>query len=493
MNTMNTTDVSTIIENGLVTYSSIAAIRDAHNQLVLSHRRLGDTTIFLDQAENFIKKVQATGILLDTDDDRWACQSLVDYWANTLVRAGRETPDATLAAFDAKIAFGLDISECPYRGLNTFQEKDRHLFYGRQKLVSFLANQLVEDRFLALIGPSGSGKSSLVLAGLIPALKEGTLPGSQNWKYYDRMVPGSDPLANLAQILKPSTITADEWRLAQTTHFRQDEGYLRSLADGQYQAKGQSKEEGNAAKVIVVDQFEELFTLCLDENIRNALVNNLRCLIEPKPLFNIQLDFAKELDASHVSIELCAKFKENDRNLSSQAEVIVQPTEGKWTIVDAGTKYLVQKGSETLSVYQISKHTVILTMRSDFRSFVTKLPTFQGLFDKACVWVTPLEPAELNAVIEKPACLVGLEFESGVIDAIVREALGEPSPLPLVQFTLLKLWEIWKNDKKPITMAAYNDLGGVPNALAYSADKFYQALNREEKLVAERILLKMVK
>src|SRR5690606_24053585 len=73
----------------------------------------------------------------------------------------------------------------PYKGLQAFQESDSEHFYGRTALLEQLLNRLTEatdlQHFLAVIGPSGSGKSSVVKAGLIPALREGRLPGSENW------------------------------------------------------------------------------------------------------------------------------------------------------------------------------------------------------------------------------------------------------------------------------------------------------------------------
>jgi len=86
----------------------------------------------------------------------------------------------------------------PYRGLAAFTEKDTEFFYGREKLVQELINHLhTGARFLAVVGPSGSGKSSVVQAGLIPELRQGTLQGSQKW---DIIIfrPGSNPYAHHA-------------------------------------------------------------------------------------------------------------------------------------------------------------------------------------------------------------------------------------------------------------------------------------------------------
>ena len=93
--------------------------------------------------------------------------------------------------------------ECPYIGLKTFQPDDAPLFFGRtakiQEVVDRLRSNfgtLREARFMALIGASGSGKSSLALAGLIPAVRRGELPGSADWLLI-RCRPGTRPWENL--------------------------------------------------------------------------------------------------------------------------------------------------------------------------------------------------------------------------------------------------------------------------------------------------------
>ena len=70
---------------------------------------------------------------------------------------------------------------CPYKGLDVFEEEDAELFFGREKLVDDLVSRVKDSRTVFVTGPSGSGKSSLVRAGLIHALKQGTIKGSERW------------------------------------------------------------------------------------------------------------------------------------------------------------------------------------------------------------------------------------------------------------------------------------------------------------------------
>ncbi len=72
---------------------------------------------------------------------------------------------------------------CPYLGLDAFREEDADRFFGRERLVADLIERVRASRFVVIAGPSGSGKSSLVRAGLIHTLKQGKLPGSERWLY----------------------------------------------------------------------------------------------------------------------------------------------------------------------------------------------------------------------------------------------------------------------------------------------------------------------
>jgi WD40 repeat protein/DNA-binding SARP family transcriptional activator len=125
---------------------------------------------------------------------------------------------------------------CPYKGLATFEPDDAEYFFGRERLVADLVARLVGTPLLAVVGPSGSGKSSAVRAGLLPALAGGVLPGSEKWTQA-LMRPGEHPLRELRRTTRR---LGREWR-----------------------------------SVLVVDQFEELFTVCEDEQERAEFVAEL--------------------------------------------------------------------------------------------------------------------------------------------------------------------------------------------------------------------------
>ncbi len=129
----------------------------------------------------------------------------------------------------------------PYRGLKSFQPEDAEWFFGRQRLTDILVRQM-RDQYqrgglLTVVGPSGSGKSSLLRAGLIPAIRNGALDihGAKHWPMA-LFTPGTHPMGERAR--------------------------HQELASG----------SGQFPAVIVVDQFEEVFTLCQDEEERRAFI-----------------------------------------------------------------------------------------------------------------------------------------------------------------------------------------------------------------------------
>lgn len=154
---------------------------------------------------------------------------------------------------DAKSAVGIEISN-PYKGLRPFEEADEADFYGRETLTRQLLTRLAEKetftRFLAVVGPSGSGKSSAVKAGLIPALRRGSLPGSEKW-YITEMSPHTHPLDELEIALL---------RLSANPNLKLSE-QLRRDKRGLLRAAKLALPSAHSQILLVVDQFEEVFTL----------------------------------------------------------------------------------------------------------------------------------------------------------------------------------------------------------------------------------------
>jgi WD40 repeat protein/serine/threonine protein kinase len=154
----------------------------------------------------------------------------------------------------------------PYKGLNAFQEEDTSNFYGREEIVERLIQSLRNEnkRFLAIVGSSGSGKSSLVRAGLVPAMRRGRIAGSHEW-YITTMVPGNDPFESLTEALLQVAVSAPKNWGAQ----------LRDRVDGLHTLVSALIPEEDAELVLFIDQFEEVFTLLESEETRQKFLGAL--------------------------------------------------------------------------------------------------------------------------------------------------------------------------------------------------------------------------
>jgi hypothetical protein len=156
---------------------------------------------------------------------------------------------------------------CPYRGLEAFDEAHAEFFFGRAADTARVVEKLRDNRFLAVLGPSGRGKSSLVRAGVIPALRQGALPGSKAWTI--RVVtPTARPLSVLAA--QVARLLPKESLLDILNRLRGDEQSLDLAA-----SLALAEQPGDEQLVLVVDQFEEVFTLCADKAERTAFLANL--------------------------------------------------------------------------------------------------------------------------------------------------------------------------------------------------------------------------
>src|SRR6185503_5572059 len=191
--------------------------------------------------------------------------------------AAERFPDVTMIATELRAALeGSHVVEetagptrNPYKGLRAFLEADVGDFFGREAVTKRLIRRLAEDdpaaRFLAVVGPSGSGKSSVVRAGLVPALRRGAIPGSERW-YVVEVLPGRHPLREIEAALigvavepPPSLMEVLEG----------DElGLIRAVA--------RVLPDPDAELVMVLDQLEEIFTLVEDDVERAHLLGSLR-------------------------------------------------------------------------------------------------------------------------------------------------------------------------------------------------------------------------
>src|SRR5439155_18062941 len=154
-------------------------------------------------------------------------------------------------------------AENPYKGLRAFGESDAEHFFGRDPLVDQLVAAVAEHRLVAVVGPSGIGKSSVVKAGLVPALRKGALPGSARWLVAD-LFPGAYPFEDLAAALLRVAVERPDDLVEELAR---DELGIRRVAKRILPA--------GTELLLVVDQFEELFTLTSDEELRRRFLAGL--------------------------------------------------------------------------------------------------------------------------------------------------------------------------------------------------------------------------
>jgi WD40 repeat protein len=301
---------------------------------------------------------------------------------------------------------------CPYPGMVPFDESDSARFFGREQEVQELVERLRLQPFLAVIGASGSGKSSLVRAGLIPALRKSQAFGSGDW-VVRTMRPGATPLETLTQ-----TITdiprAREFGMANSAAA---EPMNLALPPG-------------VRLLLVVDQYEETFTIA-----------------------------------------------------SAESQAFQQT---------------LQQLATTAGCY------VVLTARADFYTDLMLSPLW-GNIQANRVEITPLGEAGLRQAIVRPAEQAGVAVEAALVERLLADAAGEPGVLPLVQETLVLLWE--RLERRFLPMRAYEALvltrdsyagqpsderSGLQVAIARRADATMAGLTEAQQLIARRIFLRLI-
>jgi WD40 repeat protein len=296
---------------------------------------------------------------------------------------------------------------CPYKGLARFDTADADYFFGRERLVATLVARLAVSRFVGVVGASGSGKSSVIRAGLVAALRAGALPGSTSWPVV-ACTPGEQPLQSLAAAVAPAVGTAPA-KLA---------GAL--LDDPEELARMAVDWVGPEGRLlVVVDQLEELTTACRDPQQRQAFAASLVDAVNPP-----------------------------DRAVM-----------------------------------------VIAVIRADYYGALAALPDLARLFADSQVVVGAMTDAELHRAVIQPAHRVGLRLEAGLADAICRDAAGEPGALPLVSTALLETWV--RRQRDTLTIAGYQEVGGVRGAVARLAEDVYAALDEHGRQLARRVFLRL--
>ncbi|WP_039534388.1 protein kinase [Ruegeria sp. ANG-R] len=174
--------------------------------------------------------------------------------------------DRREAASEAVTEISESRVECPYKGLAAFQPEDSNYFFGREDLVKELVHRLQQSRILVLGGPSGSGKSSVLRAGLLPAVAANAISGSENWRICV-FTPGRDPMTDLYfQLIGDNSHLTAQLSLDDFIAYPSAARRLATANEGEL--------------LICIDQFEELFTLVKRER-RSKFIEALSAMTDP--------------------------------------------------------------------------------------------------------------------------------------------------------------------------------------------------------------------
>jgi uncharacterized protein YjbI with pentapeptide repeats/energy-coupling factor transporter ATP-binding protein EcfA2 len=314
---------------------------------------------------------------------------------------------------------------CPYPGLATFQVEDAPYFYGRTDLIAQLLKEVGQHNFVALVGNSGTGKSSLLRAGLMAHLQSGhSLAGSENWSV--RIFhPGDRPLMNLVWTLCDTSLPYAE----RARQLNQLQSLVQQGANG-FQKLVELYFPNRL--VLIIDQFEEIFTLC-----RNSL--------EQETFLDCLFGF---LDSIEKNIRL-----DHSKN---------------------------------------TNFVLVLGLSSDFLEKCLELADnrLAARLQNHLVTITPMAEKALIEVIIEPAKQADLALNSELVAEILKDLDYSSSSLSLLQYTLRKLWR--QEDNQGLQIPSYRLIGGVQNALDKQATAAYNAFSELEQETVQYIFLALV-
>ncbi|MEZ0073764.1 BTAD domain-containing putative transcriptional regulator [Planotetraspora sp. GP83] len=329
-------------------------------------------------------------------------------------------------------AEGWAAGDSPYRGLMAFQPEDEAWFFGRSQQVDRLRELVDRLPVVGVFGASGSGKSSLLRAGLLGTISS-EIGTAEPWRGLI-MTPGEHPLDTLADLVAKTSggdpkslrdaLSGDA--LSGDPGDPGDPGALNAALDIALRGAASGVAGGVASGaqetrlLLVVDQFEETFTLCADDGERRRFVEAL-------------LGLALGADRRTV---------------------------------------------------------LVLGIRADFLAHLTQHPGLvEALGGEAQMLVGPVSPADLQEIVVRPAAQAGLTVEPDLLATVLADAAEEPGSLPLVSHALL---ETWRNRTGPsLTLPAYQAAGGVRGAIAQSAERVFDELAPAEQQAARRIFVRL--
>jgi len=307
------------------------------------------------------------------------------------------------------------IPPCPYPGLAYFGPQDSALFFGRDAAIARLETAVTQQALTALVGASGSGKSSVVLAGLAPRLAD-LAPrhnGQRSWRFSHFRVgtePNKNPFLALARALVP--LLGEHSPTDALEEIQKLASKLETGAVDLLNVMGACRTSNPSKRILLIaDQFEEVFTLVNDEVLRHRFIDML-----------------------------LAGFSE-------------------------------RAGGDPPDIC------LVMTLRADFYGMALRHRPLADALQGRVENLGPMTREELREAIVRPAGAV--TFESGLVDTLLDDVGSRPGSLPLLQFALREMWG--RLDKRRMTRATYQAIGGVEGALAQRAQSIFESLTTDSK------------
>nr|MDJ0517410.1 trypsin-like peptidase domain-containing protein [Trichodesmium sp. MO_231.B1] len=353
------------------------------------------------------------------------------------------------------------IASCPYKGLFAFRESDAEYFFGREAFTDQLVAAVARQQFVAVIGPSGSGKSSVVFAGLIPRLRS-----QQGWLMVD-FRPGDRPFYYLAAQLVPLLETEMSETIQLGEIKRQAQMLQREEIDLPDVLRRILTKQNFSRMLLVADQFEEIYTLCTDGEKRVLFLERLLNAVVNIP----DLTLVITLRADFLGYAL------SDRLLADALQGTIPPNP-PWE--GGSSRSVILEGGSIPSNPPLNLQ----------GSIPPNPPLKGGSSSSVTYFFAPMNSQELRSVIEKPAQKLGVRLESGLTERILKDVERSPGNLPLLEFALERLWG--KQSNGQLTHEGYEEVGGVEKALASYADDVYEKLSEADREKAERVFIQLV-
>ncbi|MFE2374714.1 AAA family ATPase [Streptomyces sp. NPDC059398] len=395
---------------------------------------------------------------------------------------------------------------CPYRGLAPYRQQDARWFFGRERSRDALLAQLrateTTGGLVMLVGASGSGKSSLLNAGLVPALRNGALRngvpaaggGGSRAGAVLQLVPGGDPLAELTR------------RIPELAYLVPDRDTDR---EGDRDREGGGDGTSDTAPATAPDPDPDQKPVNSpapdpDQKPINSPVppqktaNSAPAPVPPPPPTPGTPRFAR------AAREAVAAWVERAGAGSGRPVVIVDQFEEAFTLCsDEGSRrvfvQLLHAVCTAAGPDEPAPVRVVLGIRADFYEQCLGHPELADALQHRHMVLGPLTTAELREAVTSPARAVGLELEPGLAELIVREVSAGSSRgggthagvLPLLSHALLATWQ--RRTAGRLTLAGYSAAGGIQGAVAATAERAWSGLGPAARTAARLLLLRLVR